>query len=132
HAVVNEMLGDIVKVTPSSKVVGDLALYMLTHNLAPEDLLERGDEIQFPESVVGLFAGEIGYPEGGFPPRLQQAVLRGRKPVEGRLGAQLPPVDLNQVRAELEEKLRRKVPDTGVMSYLMYPRVYLDFAAHRE
>jgi pyruvate carboxylase len=130
YAVVNEMLGDIVKVTPSSKVVGDLALYMLTHNLTPEEVLRRGEEIQFPESVVGLFAGEIGYPEGGFPQRLEEVVLKGRTPVEGRLGQHLPPIDLVKTRRELEKTLGRKVSDTEVMSHLMYPRVFQEFADH--
>jgi pyruvate carboxylase len=132
YAVVNEMLGDIVKVTPSSKVVGDLAIYMLTQNLTPEEILERGDEIQFPESVVGLFAGEIGYPEGGFPARLQEVVLKGRKPIEGRLAEQLPPVDFEATKAELQGKLGREVTDLDVLSYLMYPKVFLDFSAHRR
>ncbi|MGV3723657.1 MAG: pyruvate carboxylase subunit B, partial [Actinomycetota bacterium] len=132
YAVVNELLGDIVKVTPSSKVVGDLAIYMLTQNLTPQDLLERGDEIQFPESVVGLFAGEIGYPAGGFPEKLQRMILKGRQPVEGRMSEHLPPVDLQATRAEVEEKLGRKVADTATLSYLMYPKVYLDYAGHRK
>lgn len=132
YAVVNTMLGDIVKVTPSSKVVGDMALYMLTHHLTPEDVLQRRDEIQWPESVVGLFAGEIGYPEGGFPAELQQAILKGRTPVEGRLGEHLAPVNLAGVREELERKLERKTRDTGMLSYLMYPKVYTDFTAHRR
>jgi len=132
YAVVNEILGDIVKVTPSSKVVGDLALYMLTHNLTPRDVLERGGEIQFPESVVGLFAGEIGYPEGGFPAALQRAVLKGRAPVDGRLGAHLPPVDLEATAVDVEGKIGRRPSDRDVLSYLMYPRVFQDFAAHRR
>ncbi len=132
YAVVNEMLGDIVKVTPSSKVVGDMALYMLTHNLTPETLLERGAEIQFPESVVGLFAGEIGYPEGGFPRRLQEVVLRGRKPVEGRMAELMPPVDFAATRAEVEGKIHHKASEEDVLSYLMYPKVFSDFAAHRR
>jgi pyruvate carboxylase len=132
YAVVNRMLGDIVKVTPSSKVVGDLALFMLTHNLTPETLLERGKELQFPESVVGLFMGEIGYPEGGFPPDLQEAVLRGRKPVAGRWGALLPPVDFGAACAEVEVKIHRKASEEDALSYLMYPKVFTDFAAHRQ
>ena len=132
YAVVNTMLGDIVKVTPSSKVVGDLALYMLTHKLTPEDVLNRGEEMQFPESVVGLFAGEIGYPEGGFPARLQEVILKDRKPVEGRLSEHLPPIDFAETRAELEKSIRRQVSETDILSYLMYPRVFTDFAAHRQ
>lgn len=132
YAVVNQMLGDIVKVTPSSKVVGDLALFMLTHNLTPETLLQRAPELQFPDSVVGMFAGEIGFPEGGFPPELQQAVLKGRKPLEGRPGASLPPVDFEAIRAELRERIQREPSDEDVLSYLMYPRVFLALDAHRR
>src|SRR5207247_1654275 len=84
YAVVNEMLGDIVKVTPSSKVVGDLAIYMLTHNLTPEELLARGEQLQFPESVVGFFKGEIGIPPGGFPERLRRVILKESGAVEER------------------------------------------------
>jgi pyruvate carboxylase len=132
YAEVNRLLGDIVKVTPSSKVVGDLAIYMLTHDLTPQDLLARAGELQLPESIVGLFAGEIGYPEGGFPPRLQAAVLKGRAPVEGRLGAHLPPVDLEATRRDVERRTGRSATDTDALSYLMYSRVFLDFAAHRR
>ncbi len=132
YATVNALLGDIVKVTPSSKVVGDMALFMLTHNLTPETLMERAKDLQFPESVIGLFAGDIGYPEGGFPKELAEAVLRGRKPVEGRLGAILPPVDFERTRKELESKIGRKASETDVLSYLMYPKVYTTFVAHRK
>ena len=132
YATVNEMLGDIVKVTPSSNVVGDLALYMMTHNLTPETLIERSPQLQFPESVVGLFAGEIGYPEGGFPPVLQAAILKGRKPVEGRMSEAMPPVDMEQTRKEVEEKTRRKATEEDALSYLMYPKVYTEFRTHRR
>src|SRR4029079_16636576 len=74
YAVVNEMLGDIVKVTPSSKVVGDFALFMLTNDLTPQKLLERGKDLTFPESIIGYFAGDIGQPPGGFPARIQEIV----------------------------------------------------------
>ncbi|HET6384827.1 MAG TPA: pyruvate carboxylase [Armatimonadota bacterium] len=132
YAAVNEMLGDIVKVTPSSKVVGDLALYMLTHNLTPETILERGEEIQFPESVVGFFAGEIGYPEGGFPERLQRLVLKGREPLEGRMAEMMPPIDFAATKSELEPKIQRSASDEDLLSYLLYPRVFLDFESRRR
>lgn len=132
YAVVNQLLGDIVKVTPSSKVVGDMALYMLTHNLTAETLLEKGRDLQFPESVVGLFAGDIGYPEEGFPSEVAEVVLKGRKPVEGRLGAQLPPVDFGAVKRELESKIGRTASEEDILSYLMYPKVYTTFVAHRK
>jgi pyruvate carboxylase len=130
YATVNEMMGDIVKVTPSSKIVGDFALFMLTNNLTPRDVLERGREITFPESVIGYFAGDIGQPTGGFPKELQQVVLRGRKPVDGRPGDSLPPVDLTQVRADLEKKIGREATHQDVLSYLMYPKVFVEYASH--
>jgi len=128
YGVVNEMLGDIVKVTPSSKMVGDLALFMLTSNLTPADVLERGKEMTFPESVVGYFAGEIGQPPGGFPERLQEVVLKGRQPLTRRPGDLLKEVDLEKTRAELGRKIRRTPRDSEVLSYLMYPKVFLDYA----
>ena len=129
YATVNAMLGDIVKVTPSSKMVGDLALFMMTNNLTPEEVIARGKELAFPESVVGYFAGDIGQPPGGFPERLQEVVLKGRAPITGRYGDSTPPVDLEKTRAELEQKIRRTPSDTDVLSYLMYPKVFTDFAA---
>ena len=132
YAEVNKLLGDIIKVTPSSKVVGDLALFMLSDGITPEDLLERASEIQFPQSVVGLFEGEIGYPEGGFPADLQRQVLKGREPIHGRLGERLPEVDFHATRVELRRKIDRDVSDEDVLSFLMYPRVFTDFAAHRR
>jgi pyruvate carboxylase len=130
YATVNEMLGDIVKVTPSSKIVGDFALFMLTNNLTPKDVMERGRELHFPESIIGYFAGDIGQPTGGFPKALQEIILRGRKPVTGRPGDTLPPVDLAKVRAEVEKKIGREATHQDVLSYLMYPKVFVDFAAH--
>ncbi len=130
YAVVNEMLGDIVKVTPSSKMVGDLALFMLTNNLTPKDLVERGKELTFPESVIGYFAGEIGQPHGGFPQPLADIVLKGRKPFTGRPGDTMPPVDFDATRKELEAKIGRTASDQDVLSYLMYPKVFTDYAAY--
>jgi pyruvate carboxylase len=168
YAVVNTMLGDIVKVTPSSKVVGDLAIFMMTHNLSPEALLERAAELTFPESVVGFFAGEIGIPPGGFPESLQKAILKGRpmriaasalgtkaypqisqidadEPTESpsnlrqsaksadEVGSEVEaPVDFAVVRAELEKQIGRRASEHEVLSYLMYPKVFTDFAAHRR
>jgi pyruvate carboxylase len=134
YAVVNEMLGDIVKVTPSSKMVGDLALFMLTNNLTPKDLIDRGKELTFPESVIGYFAGEIGQPVGGFPQPLADIVLhsggKARTPFTGRPGDTMPPADLEATRRELEAKIGRPASDADVLSYLMYPKVFTDFAAY--
>ncbi|HXU80263.1 MAG TPA: pyruvate carboxylase, partial [Polyangia bacterium] len=130
YAVVNEMLGDIVKVTPSSKVVGDLALFMLTNDLTPQKILERGKDLTFPESIIGYFAGDIGQPPGGFPQKLQEIVLKGRKAITGRPGDELPPVDFEATRKTVEQKVGRACSDQDVLSYLMYPKVFTDFAAY--
>jgi len=129
YAVVNEMLGDIVKVTPSSKVVGDLALFMLTNDLTPERIVARGKELTFPESVIGYFAGDIGQPPGGFPKQLQEIVLKGRKPSTERPGDLLEPVDFGRVGKDIEAKIGRPPSDLDVLSYLMYPKVFADFVS---
>ena len=128
YAEVNRLFGDIVKVTPTSKVVGDMALFMLANNLTPPEVLDPKREIAFPESVVEFFEGKLGQPPGGFPPQLQARVLRGRKPLTERPGTLLPPADFAQTRKELEEKLRRPPSEQDVISYLLYPKVFLEFA----
>ena len=132
YAQVNEMFGDIVKVTPTSKVVGDMALYMVTNDLSPEDVCDAEREISFPESVVAFFHGDVGQPHGGFPKDLQRKVLKGREPLTERPGKTLDPVDLGAARAEAERKLHRHITDDELASYLMYPRVFLDYAEHRR
>ncbi len=131
YADVNEMFGDIVKVTPTSKVVGDLALLMVTSGLSREKVLDPDTEVAFPESVVQLFRGELGQPYGGFPESLQRKVLKGSTPLATRPGAALPPVDLVAERERIQQKLPRPVTDADLASYLMYPRVWLDYAAER-
>jgi pyruvate carboxylase len=131
YADVNRLFGDIVKVTPTSKVVGDLALYMVANNLTPEDITDPAREIAFPESVISLMRGELGYPPDGFPRDLQRKVLKGQAPIAGRAGDFLPPVDLEAARAEAEHATGRQIDDTDLASYLMYPKVFKDYAAHR-
>lgn len=130
YAAVNKLFGDIVKVTPTSKVVGDMTLFMLANNLTPELVLDPKREIAFPESVVEFFEGKLGQPPGGFPPELQARILRGRKPLTDRPGATLPPADLAKARADLEGKLRRPPSEQDVVSYLLYPKVFSEFAEH--
>jgi pyruvate carboxylase len=132
YAQVNKLFGDIVKVTPTSKVVGDLALTMVSNGLTPEDIENPKKEIAFPASVIALFRGEVGQPYGGFPEALQKKILKGEQPLTGRRGALLPPADLAAVRAEAEKKARRQVSETELSSYLMYPEVFVDYAAHRR
>jgi pyruvate carboxylase len=132
YAEVNLLFGDIVKVTPTSKVVGDMALFMVANDLTPEQVQDPNREVAFPESVVSLMKGELGYPPDGFPADLQKKVLRGEKPLPGRAGDFLPAVDLEAKRAEAEAAVNRKVSDTDLASYLMYPKVFKDYAAHRS
>ena len=127
YAEVNEMFGDIVKVTPTSKVVGDMALAMVTAGLSKQDILDPRKKIAFPESVVQFFRGEMGQPKGGFPEALQTKALAGKTPLEGRPGASLAPVDLEQTRATLAAQLREEVSDFDLASCLMYPNVFTDY-----
>jgi pyruvate carboxylase len=131
YAEVNQLFGDIVKVTPTSKVVGDMTLFMLANNLSSADVMDASRELAFPESVVEFFEGKLGQPPGGFPPELQKRILRGRKPLTDRPGATLPPADFEKARKLIEPKLGRKPADTDVLSNLLYPKVFADFADHR-
>ncbi|HEV2229924.1 MAG TPA: pyruvate carboxylase [Steroidobacteraceae bacterium] len=131
YAEVNLACGDIIKVTPTSKAVGDLALVMVTAGLTSEQLLDPDVEVAFPESVVQLFRGELGQPYGGFPAALQRKVLKGAAPLTGRPGARLPPVDLDGERTRLAERLPGPVSDEDLASYLMYPKVWQDYARER-
>ncbi len=133
YADVNMAFGDIIKVTPSSKVVGDLALFLISHQMSISDLLNLTPDspLTLPNSVVDMFMGSLGEPEGGWPPKLQQIVLRGKKPIEGRPGAQLEPVDLEKAAAIVEEQTGGR-SRTDLMSHLMYPDVFAKFAAARN
>jgi len=133
YADVNMAFGDIVKVTPSSKVVGDLAIFLVTHSMTAKDLERLGPEhgLTLPNSVVEMFSGSLGEPEGGWPPKLQEAILRGAKPKPGRPGEHLAPVDFEQTGAALETKLTRRISRTDLLSYLMYPDVFLKFDGAR-
>ena len=126
---VNMMFGDIVKVTPSSKVVGDMALMMVSQDLSIAEVEDPKKDIAFPESVVSMLRGDLGQPPGGWPEALQKKVLKGEKPITVRPGSLLPPADLEADRKKLEEKLGREVSDFEFASWLMYPKVFLDFAA---
>jgi len=131
YADVNVLLGDIVKVTPTSKVVGDMALFMVANDLKPDDVGNPTKDVAFPESVISLFKGELGFPPDGFPKALEQKVLKGESPMQGRAGDHLPNVDLEAKRKEAEAATGRKVSDTDLASYLMYPKVFKDYAEHR-
>ena len=125
----NDLFGDIVKVTPSSKVVGDMALMMVSQNLTEAEVLDPDREIAFPTSVVEMLAGDLGQPPGGWPKALQAKALKGEKPIEGRPGALLPPTDLAAARGAAEKASGRQVNDDDLASYLMYPKVFTEFSA---
>ncbi|MGG1688324.1 pyruvate carboxylase [Pseudalkalibacillus sp. NRS-1564] len=129
---VNEMFGDIVKVTPSSKVVGDMALYMVQNNLTEDDVYERGESLDFPDSVVELFQGYLGQPYQGFPKELQQIILKGREPITSRPGEFLEPVNFTDLKETLYHKLNRQVTSHDLISYALYPKVYLEYAEVQE
>jgi len=124
----NDMFGDIVKVTPSSKVVGDMALLMVSQNLTEADVLDPAKEIAFPASVVDMMRGELGQPHGGWPEALQKKVLKGETPITGRPGALLPPADLEAEREAAAKKIGRPLSDRDLASYLMYPEVFSGYA----
>ena len=132
YAEVNRLFGDIVKVTPTSKVVGDLALLMVSTGLTAEDVENPDRDVSFPASVISLFRGDIGQPYGGFPEALQKKILKGEEPITVRAGSILPPVDLDAARTEAEKKARRHITETDLSSYLMYPEVFVDYAKHRR
>ena len=126
------MFGDIVKVTPSSKVVGDMALAMVSAGLSRADVENPDKDIAFPDSVVGFFAGDLGQPPGGFPAALQKKVLKGKAPLTERPGSYLMDVDLEAERAKLVEEVGHEIDDFRLASYLMYPKVYSDFEKTQE
>jgi pyruvate carboxylase len=130
YADVNQLFGDIVKVTPSSKVVGDLALFMVANDLSPADVANPDKDISFPDSVVSMMRGELGYPADGFPPAIQARILKGKTPIEGRAGAHLPDVDLEAERARAEKAVGHHVNDLDLASWLMYPKVFTEYADH--
>lgn len=129
---VNFLFGDIVKVTPSSKVVGDMALYMVQNDLNEQAVIRDGHKLDFPESVVSFFKGEIGQPVNGFNKELQQAVLKGQKSLTKRPGEYLEPVDFEALREELQQKQQDKVTDEDLISYALYPKVYEQYVQTYE
>lgn len=128
YADVNQMFGDIVKVTPSSKVVGDMALMMVSSGLTVADVEDPNKDIAFPESVVQLMHGDLGQPPNGWPKELQKKVLKGETPIDVVPGSLLPSADLDQERADIEEAIERPVSEYELASYLMYPKVFTDYA----
>jgi pyruvate carboxylase len=130
---VNLLFGDVVKVTPSSKVVGDMAMFLVKNGLEPEDLFtEKAQDLAFPESVVGLARGMLGQLHGGFPERLRKVILRGQEPITCRPGELLEPADLEAERRKAAERAGAPVDDKALVSWLLYPNVWPELVRHRE
>ncbi|MDR7221452.1 pyruvate carboxylase [Aminobacter aminovorans] len=129
---VNLMFGDIVKVTPSSKVVGDMALMMVSQELTVADVENPAKDIAFPDSVVSMLRGDLGQSPGGWPAALQKKVLKGETPITARPGSLLKAADLKANRKEIETKLGRKLSEDEFASWLMYPKVFTDFVGAQE
>ncbi len=127
---VNEMLGDIVKVTPSSKAVGDMAIFMVQNDLTPENIYEKAKDIDFPDSIVSYFEGMMGQPVGGFPEKLQKLVLHGKEPITCRPGELLPDEDFDEIKKMLREKHGLEGTEQEALSYALYPKVFEDYLTY--
>ncbi len=132
YAEVNQLFGDVVKVTPSSKVVGDMALYLVSNDLTTVDVLERGNQISFPESVRSFFRGDLGQPVGGFPKKLQEIILKEEIPFTDRPNEHLEPVDFEKEFEAFVAKFGKDKKMTDFLSYQLYPKVYEEYVKHLE
>lgn len=132
YADVNQLLGDIVKVTPTSKAVGDLALLLVTNGMQANELLSDSREMAFPESVIDLLAGRMGQPPGGFPPQVVDRIVRTGASVVGRPGESMPPADFQAAEQMTAKILGGPASPRDVLSWLLYPRVFQEFASHRN
>ncbi|QGQ46990.1 pyruvate carboxylase [Metabacillus sediminilitoris] len=129
---VNDLFGDIVKVTPSSKVVGDMALFMVQNNLNEDDIYERGESLDFPDSVIEMFEGYLGQPHGGFPKELQKIILKGRTPFVERPGERLEPVNFQTIKEDLFHSLGRQVTSFEAIAQALYPKVFSEYCKTYE
>jgi pyruvate carboxylase len=134
YAEVNQLFGDIVKVTPSSKVVGDMTLFLMAKEMTPADVLrlDEKQDVAFPNSVVEMFSGVLGVPPDGWPGKLQKILLRGAKPVQGRPSASMAAVDFPAEKELLEKKTGHSTSHEDLLSYLLYPEVFLKFDKFRQ
>jgi pyruvate carboxylase len=130
YAEVNQLFGDIVKVTPSSKVVGEMALYMVSNNLSVDDIFEKGSELSFPDSVISFFRGELGQPYQGFPRDIQKIVLKDEKPFTDRPNAKLEPIDFDTEMKAFRKEFGKDMNELHFLSYKLYPKVFKDFYDH--
>lgn len=128
----NELCGNVIKVTPTSKVVGDFAQWMVSNGFSAQDVLDRAEQLDFPSSVVEFFQGYLGQPVGGFPEPLRTKIIRNKPRIDGRPGINLPPVDIKKTKAELRSKFGKHITDADVTSYIMYPKVFEEYQGFVE
>ena len=128
----NQLLGDLIKVTPSSKIVGDLAQFMVQNKLSAKDVFDKAEELSFPKSVVDFLQGNIGQPYGGFPEPFRSKVLKDMPRIEGRPGASMEPLDFTKLEHELKQSFTASVNEVDVMSAALYPEVTKEFLQFRE
>ncbi|MFK7935564.1 MAG: pyruvate carboxylase [Saprospiraceae bacterium] len=132
YRIANELFGGLIKVTPSSKVVGDMAMFMTSNNLTKQDILERGDKLAFPDSIKNLMRGDLGQIKGGFPKKIQKLVLKNEKPYKDKPNAHLEPIDFTKEFNAFQEKFGEYVSFRDFLSYSLYPKVFADYQAHFE
>lgn len=130
YKVVNEMLGDIVKVTPTSKAVGDMAIFMVQNELTPRNIYDKAKDMAFPDSIVAYFGGMMGQPMGGFPEKLQELVLKGQKPITGRPGECLKSEDFEKIKEHLKENFDMEPTMKDAISYALYPKVFEEYVTY--
>ena len=130
YAAVNQLFGDIVKVTPTSKVVGDMALFMVANNLTAEQVAHTRKDLAYPQSVSDLMSGRMGKPYQGFPKKLQRKILRGEKPLRGRPGSSLPAVDFKKTKQDLSKKGVDQPTNKQALSWILYPTVFEELISH--
>lgn len=128
----NKLCGDIIKVTPSSKVVGDFAQWMTSNNFTAQDVIDKAETLDFPSSVVEFFQGYLGQPVGGFPEPLRSHIIRNKPKIDGRPGATLEPLDFKKIKQELRAKFGKHITDVDVTSYAMYPKVFEEYQGFLE
>jgi pyruvate carboxylase len=132
YAIVNKMFGDIVKVTPSSKVVGDMAIFMTSNGLTEDDVMAQGETLAFPDSVHDLFIGNLGQTAGGFPKQLSKLILKNEKPYTSRPNDHLKPIDFDTEFKAFQEEFDDECTMADFLSYMMYPKVFTDFYRHKQ
>lgn len=132
YAIANKLFGDIVKVTPSSKVVGDFAMFMTSNDLTEEDIFSKGNTLSFPESVIKFFKGDLGQPYGGFPEQLQKIILKDEQPLTERANAFLTPIDFDKEWEAFQQEFGNDYREEDLISFLLYPKVFRDYHVFRE